>query len=60
MEQQHIVAAFTFELSKCEVPQIRTRMLGNLRNVDEALAQREYEVNHSREDFIRLIGKNYL
>lgn len=24
------------------------------------LAQREYEVNHSREDFIRLIGKNYL
>ncbi|ROR54979.1 catalase [Luteococcus japonicus] len=40
VEQQHIVAAFTFELSKCEVPQIRTRMLGNLRNVDEALAQR--------------------
>ncbi|GAA1391332.1 catalase [Luteococcus peritonei] len=40
VEQQHIVDAFTFELSKCEVPQIRTRMLGNLRNVDEDLAQR--------------------
>ncbi|GAB2477491.1 catalase [Luteococcus sediminum] len=39
VEQQHIVDAFVFELSKCEVPQIRTRMLGNLRNVDEKLAQ---------------------
>jgi len=38
VEQEHIVDAFVFELSKCEVPQIRTRMLGNLRNVDEELA----------------------
>ena len=38
VEQQHIVAAYAFELGKCELPAIRTRMLGNLRNVHEDLA----------------------
>ncbi|WP_226345434.1 catalase [Agilicoccus flavus] len=40
VEQEHIVAAFTFELGKCEIEDIRTRMLSNLRNVDDELAQR--------------------
>ena len=39
VEQQHIVAAYAFELGKCELPAIRTRMLGNLRNVHEDLAK---------------------
>ncbi|HXH77169.1 catalase [Nocardioides sp.] len=39
VEQEHIVAAFGFELGKVEDPKIRTRMLANLRNVDEDLAQ---------------------
>jgi len=40
VEQEHIVSAFGFELGKCERPEIRTRMLGNLLNVEEELAQR--------------------
>jgi catalase len=40
VEQDHIVDAFVFELSKCEQPGIRTRMVANLRNVDEDLARR--------------------
>ncbi|MEL4356610.1 MULTISPECIES: catalase [unclassified Luteococcus] len=40
VEQQHIVEAFSFELGKCEVPQIRQRMLANLANVDAELTQR--------------------
>ena len=39
VEQGHIVDAFSFELAKVEDPKIRTRMLGNLRNVHEDLAQ---------------------
>ncbi len=39
-EQQHIVSAFVFELSKCERLEIRTRMVAGLRNVDEQLARR--------------------
>jgi catalase len=39
LEQEHIAAAFTFELSKVENPAIRHRMVANLRNVDEELAQ---------------------
>jgi catalase len=39
-EQAHIASAFTFELSKVEREVIRTRMLANLRNVDESLAKR--------------------
>lgn len=38
VEQGHIAAAFTFELSKVETLAIRARMVGHLRNVDEALA----------------------
>ena len=38
VEQDHIVDAFVFELSKCEQPGIRARMVANLRNVDEDFA----------------------
>ena len=38
-EQTHIVNGFVFELSKVEDPTIRTRMVANLRNVDEAFAR---------------------
>jgi catalase len=40
VEREHIAAAFTFELSKVETPAIRVRMVAQLRNVDEELAQR--------------------
>jgi len=40
VEQKHIVDAFVFELSKVERPDIRERMVGNLRNVDDDFAQR--------------------
>src|SRR3954453_5163546 len=40
VEQKHIPDAFVFELSKVERVDIRERMVGNLRNVDEDLAQR--------------------
>jgi catalase len=40
IEQAHIASAFTFELSKVKLEAVRLRMLGNLRNVDEDLAQR--------------------
>ncbi|MET4079405.1 catalase [Janibacter sp. UYMM211] len=40
VEQDHIVAAYVFELGKCEVEAIRSRMVANLRNVDEELAGR--------------------
>ena len=38
VEQQHIIDAFTFELSKVETPAIRERMVANLRNADDDLA----------------------
>ncbi len=38
VERRHIAGAFTFELSKCERAEIRTRMVAGLRNVDEELA----------------------
>jgi catalase len=38
VEQEHIAAAFTFELSKVERTEIRERMVANLRNADEDLA----------------------
>jgi catalase len=38
VEREHMRDAFVFELGKCEIPQIRTRMLANLRNVDEDFA----------------------
>ena len=37
-EQTHIVSAFVFELSKVERADIRSRMVANLRNVDEDFA----------------------
>ena len=43
VEQTHIVDAFVFELSKCEQPGIRSRMVANLRNVDEDFARRVAE-----------------
>ena len=39
VEQEHVAAAFTFELSKVETEAIRMRMVGQLRNVDEDLAR---------------------
>ena len=39
-EQSHIVAAFTFELSKCQFEHVQQRTIANLRNVDEQLAAR--------------------
>ncbi len=39
-EQNHVVAAFTFELSKVETKAIRSRMLSQLANVDPKIAGR--------------------
>jgi catalase len=39
VERRHIAGAFVFELSKCEVPAIRARMVAGLRNVHEELAR---------------------
>jgi catalase len=39
-EQNHIVSALVFELSKCIVPRVRTAVLSRLVNVDETLALR--------------------
>ena len=39
-EQDHIVAALIFELSKCEVKAVRLRMVAQLANIDADLAAR--------------------
>jgi catalase len=39
-EQAHIASSFTFELSKVVPEQVPPRMVANLRNVDEGLAER--------------------
>jgi catalase len=39
-EQNHIISAFIFELSKVETKAVRTRMLGQLANVSPEIAQR--------------------
>jgi len=39
-EQDHIVNAFAFELSKVETPAVRRRVLGHIRNVDADLLGR--------------------
>ncbi len=39
IEQQHVSAAFAFELSKVETPAIRSRMISHLLNVDKGLAE---------------------
>lgn len=43
VEQDHIVLAYVFELSKVETVAIRSRMVANLRVVDETLATRVAE-----------------
>jgi catalase len=43
VEQAHIAAAFTFELSKVKTEAIRSRMVAHLLNVDEALARKVAE-----------------
>ena len=40
VEQAHIATAFVFELSKVETPHVREAVVGHLRHVDAALAQR--------------------
>jgi catalase len=40
IEQAHLASALVFELSKCGIEHVRTRVLANLRNVDASLAQR--------------------
>jgi len=37
-EQSHIVEALIFELSKCEEPGVRARIVSHLRNIDSTLA----------------------
>jgi catalase len=39
IEQQHIADAFRFELTRVQTPAIRERVVAQLRNVDETLAQ---------------------
>jgi catalase len=39
VEQQHIINAFRFELSKVQTPAIRERMVSSLRNVSDELAE---------------------
>jgi catalase len=39
-EQDHIVAALIFELSKCFLPRVRQAVLARIANIDAALAQR--------------------
>jgi catalase len=39
-EQDHIVAALVFELSKVEMPIVRAAMLGHLVNIDQTLSKR--------------------
>ncbi len=39
MEQQHLIAAFAFELGKCHEPALRKRMLGRLALVEQEVAE---------------------
>jgi len=39
VERQHMADAVTFELAKVETPAIRSRLVGHLLNIDEALAK---------------------
>ncbi len=49
VEQDHIAAAFAFELSKVEKPAIRARMVSHLLNVDKGLAENVAKVIGLRE-----------
>ena len=39
-EQDHIVAALVFELSKCLLPRVREAVLSRLMNIDDILARK--------------------
>jgi catalase len=39
VEQEHIRAALSFELGRCELARVRRAIVGHLRNIDEDLAQ---------------------
>ena len=43
IEQKHIAAALTFELSKVKTPAIRERMVSHLLNIDDVLAKKVAE-----------------
>jgi catalase len=49
IEQDHIAAALTFELSKVETPAIRTRMVSHLLNIDQGLAEKVAQALRIRE-----------
>jgi catalase len=38
VEKEHIAKALQFELSKCEIKEVRQRMIGHLREINEVLA----------------------
>jgi catalase len=40
LEQQHIIDALTFELSKVKIPAIRERMVAHLLDIDDAMASK--------------------
>jgi len=40
VEKEHIIAAYSFELSKCTLPQVRERQVQHLANIDPELAGR--------------------
>ena len=40
IEQAHIASPLTFELSKCALPHVRSRVLSRVINIDDELAQR--------------------
>jgi catalase len=49
VEQDHIAASFTFELSKVETPAVRVRMVSHLLNVDKGLADKVAQALALRE-----------
>ena len=49
-EQAHLASALVFELSKVETVAIRSRVVGHLRNIDEALAKAQAEVKEAPAD----------
>ena len=56
-EQNHIISAFIFELSKVNTAAVRERMVGQLANVDEAIAQRVAEGLGMRGEIKRIPAK---
>ncbi len=56
-EQNHIIAAFIFELSKVEAKHVRERMVGQLANVDAKIAQRVAAGLGMHEAVVKVPGK---